>query len=380
MSKSILSQNIVFIGIDVHKSKYVICALEKEEEHSSHFKTVFSSSKEVINYIEELKTEYGQNATFVCGYEAGPTGIGLKREINQAGGCCSIIPLHYITPFRQNSRIKTDKRDAEAIAQTLKHGAFYEVYTPDEEDEQVKEYLRLRDLKSETVKSIKQRILAFLLRKGQVYSQGTKRAYWTQKHREWIRSLKFEGLDQLTFEELLTDLTVAEQGLDRVDQKIEEISKSEKYWKHVKMLRCFTGFDYLTALCFIVEIGDFERFASPGQLASFLGLVPGEHSTGSKHQKTGMTKAGNKKLRTKAILAAHAQARSDPSRKTKRILEKQEGNTPEMIAYADRCNRRCSEKFKRLVYGHNKPRNIAIGALARELVNFVWGAMTGHIA
>lgn len=51
-----------------------------------------------------------------------------------------------------------------------------------------------------------------------------------------------------------------------------------------------------------------------------------------------------------------------------------------MIAYADKTNRRCSEKFKRLYYGYGKPRNVAIGAVAREIVNFIWGVMTGNIA
>lgn len=79
-----------------------------------------------------------------------------------SGGCCSIIPIQYTLPFRLNSKIKIDRRDAEAIAQTLKSGNFYEVYTPDKEDEQVRNYLRFRDHKSSNVKRIKQQILLFI--------------------------------------------------------------------------------------------------------------------------------------------------------------------------------------------------------------------------
>lgn len=143
-----------------------------------------------------------------------------------------------------------------------------------------------------------------MLLKGLIYGERTKKVHWTHEHRKWLKEQKLEDLDQLVLNEMIIELTRAEQDLDRAEKKIEEIAQKEKYHKHVQMLRCFVGVEYLAALSFIVEVGDFQRFRTPGELASFLRLVPGEHSSGNSQYRSKMTKMGNKQLRTKAVLIA----------------------------------------------------------------------------
>lgn len=82
MSTTIVLQKIVYLGIDIHKSKYVLCAIEKNEQRTEHFKTIKASAEEIFKYIEDLKKDYGHNAVFVCGFEPGPCGFHLKQEIN----------------------------------------------------------------------------------------------------------------------------------------------------------------------------------------------------------------------------------------------------------------------------------------------------------
>ncbi|OLY64645.1 hypothetical protein BWD11_07855 [Leptospira santarosai serovar Grippotyphosa] len=55
-------------------------------------------------------------------------------------------------------------------------------------------------------------------------------------------------------------------------------------------MRCFRGVDYLTAMFLLSEVNDFKRFKTAGSFMSFLGLVPGEYSSGSKRKQTGITK------------------------------------------------------------------------------------------
>lgn len=64
-----------------------------------------------------------------------------------------------------------------------------------------------------------------------------------------------------------------------------------------------------TALSFVVETGDFKRFAKANNYASFLGLVPGENSSGEKHRGLSITKAGNNHLRTLLVETAQSYSR-----------------------------------------------------------------------
>ena len=124
----------------------------------------------------------------------------------------------------------------------------------------------------------------------------------------------------------------------------------------------------------MTEIGDFKRFASAPQFASFLGLAPGEDSSGGDQNRLGITKAGNTHVRRLLVEAAQSYGRGKAGYKSKTLKERQEGNPPQIIAYADRANERLRRRyFNMLIRG--KKANIAKTALARELACFIWGMM-----
>ncbi len=85
--------------------------------------------------------------------------------------------------------------------------------------------------------------------------------------------------------------------LERLDQRIEELASKEDYQENVNYLSCFLGVKTQTALSTLVEVGDFKRFASAQQFASYLGLTPGEDSSGEDLNRLGITKAGNSHIR-----------------------------------------------------------------------------------
>ena len=87
---------------------------------------------------------------------------------------------------QQGVRIKTDMRDAYMIAQCLSYGGYHAVYIPTEDDDSVKEYLRMRNDHKLALKKIKQQINAFCIRHGFFYD-GTK---WTQTHLKWLKKLE----------------------------------------------------------------------------------------------------------------------------------------------------------------------------------------------
>lgn len=142
-------------------------------------------------------------------------------------------------------------------------------------------------------------------------------------------------------------------------------------------MSCFIGIKTLTAMKCVAEIGDFDRFATGGRFASYLGLVPGEYSSGESQHRTGLTKAGNVTLRTALIEAASSICRGRVGYKSKDLKSRQAKCDAETIAYADKANERMRRRYYRLIQ-KGKNRNTAVAAVARELACFIWGMMTGH--
>src|SRR5574344_592755 len=163
------------------------------------------------------------------------------------------------------------------------------------------------------------------------------------------------------------------------DMRINELAQAEPYRQKVAKLGCLRGIAAHTALSFCVEVGDFRRFATAQQFASYLGLVPGECASGDEKQYTGITKAGNSHLRKLLVEAAQVFSRSaTKSGKSAALKERQAKCDSVIVAYADKANARLKKKYFRIAL--KSKANIAKAAVARELACFVWGLMTEHVA
>lgn len=165
--------------------------------------------------------------------------------------------------------------------------------------------------------------------------------------------------------------------IKQMDEKIEEISQQERYKEKVDKLCCFAGMSTHKSLCHIVETGDFNRFSKASSYSAYLGTVPGEDSSGEHNRRLGITKAGNSHLRSLNIEASHAIGRTR-RQKSRALMERQKGCSPEVIAYADKANERMRKMY--LDIAGRKNRNVAAAAVARELSCFIWGMMTDHIS
>ena len=275
-----------------------------------------------------------------------------------------------------NRVIKTDKRDAKNIAKCLRNHTYSAVHIPTEEDEQIKEFIRMRADVLANLKRIKQQLLAFCLRHRLVYSE-TKN-YWTKVHLQWLEQLKLEGVYQEVLDGYLIELKRLMETVDRYDKRIEELSQLDTYQEPVNKLTCFLGVKRLTALSIMVEIGDFMRFPSAEQYAAYLGIVPGEHSSADSRNRLGITKAGNTHVRRLLVESAQSYGRGKVGHKSKDLIKRQQGNPAKVIAYADRANERLRRKYYQMIL-RGKPSNVAKTAVARELACFMWGMMTGRI-
>ena len=181
-----------------------------------------------------------------------------------------------------------------------------------------------------------------------------------------------------TLDEYLSTYDDLTARIKRYDERIQEIAGQKEYNEKVRKLECFLGIQTHTALSLIVETGDFNRFSKGNIYAAYLGLAPGEHSSGESTGRLGITKAGNSHLRRLLIEAAGGICKGRIGQKSKSLTARQKGNPVDVISYADKANIRLRSRYYRLT-NHGKKRNIAVTAIARELACFVWGMMTDHI-
>ncbi len=322
-----MNYNTVYVGMDVHKESFTLCAYTIDAEKGSHFQRTEADYKNVLKYLEFLRTVYGNDANFICGYEAGCLGYTLYHQLTEHDVNCVILAPTTMLEQRSKRRIKTDRRDAEIIGKCLAQHNYSPVHIPTATDEETKEFLRMRDDHKLALKKVKQQILAFCLRHNYRYDGNS---HWTAAHIKWLKSLNPEALyKEILDEYLLTYTTLS----DKV-----------------------------------------ERFAS------YLGLVPGEDSSGDGQTRLGITKAGNRHVRMLLTEASQCYARGQIGFKSKELKSRQAGNSPQVIAYADKANERLRRRYYKMVLGKSKKHNVAKTAIARELACFMWGMMTEHIA
>ena len=370
---------IIKIGMDVHSKNFALTVLEPvlgDGERILFQTNVAADYHLVLEVIEQLKKKLGNNneLDIECGYEAGCLGYSLYRQLTAAGVKCTILaPTTMLS--EKGKRIKTDVRDSLLIAKCLAYDGYKKVHVPTVEDDAVKEYLRMRNAQKRELKRLKQQINSLCIRHGYLYS-GVK---WTLKHLQWLRSIVFASIIlQETLEEYLITYEEKISKIERYDKRIEELAAVPQYAKQVKRLICFKGIKTHTALSTIVEIGDFNRFPTASAFAAYLGLAPGEQSSGEHIRRTGISKAGNSNLRGNFVESASAICLGKIGYKSKALKARQAGSASNVIAYADKAGIRLQRKYQKLIR-RGKNRNTAVIAVARELACFVWGMMTGHI-
>ena len=125
----------------------------------------------------------------------------------------------------------------------------------------------------------------------------------------------------------------------------------------------------MTASTIAVELGDLRRFPTPRQLMAYVGLVPSEHSTGNSRRRGGITKTGNKHVRTALVESAWAyrhRPRRDPV-----LAKRSKDLSAEVTRIGWLAQHRLHRRYRRLL-ARGKKHQVVITAIARELLGFVW--------
>ena len=76
-----MKYSTVYVGMDVHKETFSLCCYTNEKEQAEYPQKVDGHYSKVINYIEAMRFHYGDDALFICGYEAGCLGFTLYHQL-----------------------------------------------------------------------------------------------------------------------------------------------------------------------------------------------------------------------------------------------------------------------------------------------------------
>ena len=253
---------IIYVGMDVHKDTYSLCSFDSKQNYVFSELTVKAETSSVLSYLKNVEKHFvNDDVLFVCGYEAGPTGFSLCRDLQKKDISCVVMAPSSLATSPDAKKRKTDKIDARQLALHLAHNSYKAVHVITPEMEAIKELTRTRASALKAQKRAKQNLLSFLLRKGMVYPFGGRARYWTQQFFSWLKTLEFSNpVERYSFEEYLSEVNHQISRIKRLDDKIAELAEDPLIKDDVKKLCCFSGISTLTAVSFISEIGDFNRF------------------------------------------------------------------------------------------------------------------------
>lgn len=355
-----------YIGLDVHKETVAAAWAGPEGQPQFHGNCA-SSLRTVEDMLRRVAKKLGTGfKELKVAYEAGPTGFVLARRLKQLGIAVTVAAPSLI-PRGAGERIKTDRRDALKLARLHRAGELTAVHIPDGTDEAIRDLCRARTDAVDDMHRAKQRMSSFLLRNGHHY---TGKGKWGTAHLKWLREIPFaDPTQKVVLEEYIRTIEEATASVARLEAHMEQLLENWERKDEVAAVMALKGFKTVGAMIIVSELGDLGRFSHPRQLMGFLGLVPGEHSSGGKRRQGGITKCGNGHVRWMLVEAAHSYRL--PPKVSAQLTERQQGQSRGIKELSWRAQNRLSGKYRKLV-ARGLHRNKAVTAVARELAGFLW--------
>lgn len=279
-------------------------------------------------------------------YEAGYFGYWIHEAfVGLAVDSMVVNPADVPTSDKER-RTKTDRVDAYKLARALANGELRGIYVPERLALEDRTLIRLRASYVRKQTRCKCQIKALLrfyniLPPRAPGGQAVEERYWSRAYIRWLQSVCLQSeAGTRSLQTLVEELVSLRATLSALTRDIRHLAHQERYWQQVRLLDTVSGVSPMAAMTFLGEIMSLERFKNLDRLASYVGLVPGEHSTGESEQDTGLTPRRNVALRYTLIECAWAALRTDPA----------------LLAAFNQCLRRM-------------PKNVAIVHIARKLLS-----------
>ena len=357
------SEPQAFVGLDVHKETIAVAVADRGRAAPRSLGIIRNDLDELRKALRRL----GSPAQLQVCYEAGACGYAIHRFLTRLKIECLIVAPSLI-PHKPGDRVKTDRRDALALARLLRSGDLTATWVPDPQHEALRDLVRAREDAVEDRLRAWHRLTKLLLRLGISPPPGVRTR--SVRYRQWLDGLQFNDTAQgLVFVEYRHCLDEIDQRIMRFERQLTELAQRSPHAATIAALQAMRGIKLLTATTIVSEVGDLGRFESPRQLMAYAGLVPSEHSSGSRLRRGCITKSGNAHLR-RVLVEAAWHARLVP--KTPEALRRRQGSVNgQVCTIAWKAQQRLYKRYRHLCARGKRPQQAAV-AVARELLGFIW--------
>src|SRR5713226_2825500 len=288
---------MMIIGCDFHPSWQQVRWLDTETGETGEQKLVHASG-DAQRFYEQLA------GPVLIGMEA--TGnsqwfIELLQDVGHAIwiGDAAQIRASYVR------KQKTDKRDADHIRKLVVEGRFPRLWAPDREQRDLRQLVLHRHKLVMIRSRVKNELQHLSLNKG----MQKKRSLWSQAGQKLLRELPLKPWAACRREDLLGLLAMLDEQIGKLDRAVQQAAEENP---QSRLLMTQPGVGPNTALAFVLTIGDVTRFPRSQQVASYVGLIPREESSGGRQKLGAISKQGNRLLRSLLVEAAQIAVRYDP--------------------------------------------------------------------
>jgi transposase len=297
----------IYVGIDVHLKDYQVAKVHNGMCLGNHRMTSGSEG-----LIKHLRSHY-PGANFKCVYESSAWGFNLQRKLTEAGIDCIVAHAADVSTSDKERRRKTDKVDALKLARSYASGDIKGIHVPDETIQKERTLIRYRANLTGDITRSKNRLKGLLKYQGIEIPEKYAKNNWSRNFINWVegQAMKDDLLkDSLLL--MLEQMRLLRQLLLKAEKKLREL-RNGKYAAQAKLAMSVPGIGPTTAMLFLLEVGDINRFKGFDKLNDFIGFCPDTDSSGETDRDKGITVRRHNQLRSALTEAAWQAIRIDPS-------------------------------------------------------------------
>lgn len=285
-------KKVYYIGLDIAKNVFQVSLADQTGRQIANKKL---KRERVIDFFANLEG-------CIVGIEACGSAHYWARTLHTLGHQVRLIQPIRVKAFLGN-RNKTDAADARAICEALMHPGTVFVAAKTESQQDIEHLLGVRERLVDNLIELINQTRSYLYERGIIIPQGREKCqnmlkdilseYWDN----------FSGIFQMVMTENMIEIQEINEKIERLDKKITAIINNNVA---CKKLMTIPGIGPITACALVSHIGDPGKFKNGRQMSAYFGITPKEYSSGGKQKKLGISKHGNKRIRTLLVIAARS--------------------------------------------------------------------------
>lgn len=354
-------------GMDVHLRSTTVCALDADTGEAVARRFPGNPWGEIAGWMG------GFPGPSLAAYESGYPGFAPQRELAGLGVECVVAAVSKIPRSAADSASKNDRNDAARMAKAILAHDISPVWVPSPEVEGIRDLAGAYDGATARLAAAKQRLLAFLAKRGFAYGgatpAGNPRKYWTYDFLRWLDKVRPEDDGGVrTLAALRNEVEAAAEARADLLSEYRAAVDASPIAAEVAALQSIKGCAFALAAAFSAEVGDFTRFRSGRQVTAYFGLAPSQRSSGDSVRLGGISGAGNALVRKLAVEGSwcYAAARHQP-----KLMPRDTGVPLEIRMHGRKGSERLLRRREEML-ARGMPQAKANAATAAELVRWLW--------